>query len=128
MTEPIVFHSDYGSAVCVISVRAGRTARCLMHLRNQQHTHPNRFIPLGHVPVWSKISNALKRLGFRSRNFQCLALTTGLPPRCDLSKLVNLRTARKPISDARTATYLIFIHWFGTWRTVVQIHSPRPNF
>jgi putative transposase len=38
--------------------------------------------------VWSKISNALKRLGFRSHNFQRLALTTGLLPRCDLSKLV----------------------------------------
>src|SRR4249919_2459256 len=38
MTEPIVFHSDYGSAVCVISLRAGSIARCLMHLRNQQHT------------------------------------------------------------------------------------------
>ena len=51
--------------------------------------------------------NPLKRLGFRSRNFQRLALTIGLLPRCDLSKLVNLRAARKPISDARTTTYLI---------------------
>ena len=49
----------------------------------------------------------MKSLGFRSHNFQRLALTTGLLPRCDLSKLVNLRAARKPISDARTTTYLI---------------------
>ena len=49
----------------------------------------------------------LEKAWFRSHNFQRLALTTGLLLRCDLSKLVNLRAARKPISDARTATYLI---------------------
>jgi hypothetical protein len=70
-------------------------------------------------PVWSKISN------FLSHNFQRLALTTGLLPRCDLSKLVNLRAARKPISDARTATYLILSTGSGPGRRWFK--STRPD-
>src|SRR6202043_902982 len=32
---------------------------------------------------------------------------------CDLSRLVHQRAARKPISDARTATYVILCHGSG---------------
>ncbi len=53
----------------------------------------------------------------------------GETPLDDLSKLVHLRAGQKPISDARTATYVILStgsgpggRWFKSIRSHIELH------